>query len=321
MIYDGTESMKILRLIVVASLLTTGICLGAHAQTAPGSAAPRPAAPPTANAERESIENLSRAVTHYSYSGPARVELGDQAVVRLSEPMFLLTDLDTSLKVLKLQQIPVPEHLLAVVHAPTETDMQSWGTVEFVPSGSIDADDMQAWSATDMLTSLQDTVARENKEHPEHPMTVRSWIQPPTYDAATHQVTWAALIIPQASPKDSGGVVTYNGVAFGRDGYIRISLVSTVERARVAEALITDFLHGLTFNPGKGYDVLAPKAREGNALARVLRMDDFHRAPIKLPSMFADKLVPLVGGGIALVAALALGIYALRYRRREARRW
>lgn len=307
--------MRILRLIIVASLLAGGACIDARAQTASTTAVP------VANAEQERLDSLLTAVTHYSFSAPARVELGDQAVVRLTEPMYLLTDLDTSLKVLKLQQIPVPEHLLGVVHAAMQTDSHAWGTVEWVPSGSIDADDMQAWSASDMLASLQDTVARRNKENPGRPLEVRGWVQAPNYDPATHQVTWAALIIPQDSPKDSSGVVTYNGVAFGRDGYIRISLVSTVERARVAEAVITDFLHGITFNPGKGYDVLAPKAREGNALARVMRMDDIHRAPIKLPSVFADKLVPLVGGGIALVAALALAIYGLRYRRREARRW
>ncbi len=307
--------MKLLRLIVIAGLLTGGLCIGVRAQTAP-----QPAVT-SANAERERLNSLFIAVTHYSYSAPARVELGEQAVVRLPEPMYLMTDLDTSLKVLKLQQVPVPEHLLGVVHAPMETDSQAWGTVEWVPSGAIDADDMQAWSATDMLASLQDTVARQNKEHPDHQLEVRGWVQPPTYDPATHQVTWAALVIPAGSPKDSGGVVTYNGVAFGREGYIRISLVATTEQARTAETVVKNFLHGLTFNPGKGYDVLAPKTREGNALAGVMRMDDLHRAPIKLPSVFADKLVPLVGGGIALVAALALAIYGFRYRRKEARRW
>ena len=69
----------------------------------------------------------------------------------------------------------------------------------------------------------------------------------------------------------------------------------------------------------QGYDALAPKVREGNALAQVLRVDLFRRATVK--TVFKDNLVPLVGGGVALISALVLAFYAFRHRRREARRW
>jgi hypothetical protein len=65
--------------------------------------------------------------------------------------------------------------------------------------------------------------------------------------------------------------------------------------------------------------VLAPKVREDNALARVLRIDLFRRAPVK--TVFDNNLMPLVGGGIASISALLLAFYAFRHWRRKARRW
>lgn len=306
------------RLKFVTGVLLASLCMGPAvpgiAQLSPDIAARR--------TEALRQEMVFRDADRYTYGAPSRVELGTQAVVRLADPLYLLTDMGNALKILEILRLPVPEHLLGVVRGPVALDTNAWGTVEFVPAGSIDTDDMQSWSAADMLASLEETVARQNQEHPENPKEVRGWVQAPTYNPQTRQVSWAALVLPKDAPRDSAGAVTYHGAAFGREGYIRVSIYATTERAKATQALITKFLGGITFNAGKGYDVLAPKVRESSAaLANVMNMDGLRRAPMKMPSLFADKLVPIVGGVVAVLAGLALALYTWRHRRREARRW
>lgn len=313
----GHHGMGI-RLKIIIGALVAGLCVIA---VAPGMAqlAPEIAARRTETLRQEMV---FRDADRYTYGAPSRVDLGTQAVVRLADPLYLLVDMTSALKVLEILRLPVPDRLLGVLRGPVAVDTNAWGTVEFVPAGSIDTDDMQSWSPADMLASLEETVARKNQQQPDKQMDVRGWVQAPAYNPQTRQVTWAALILPKDAPRDSAGAVTYHGAIFGREGYIRVSIYSTTERAKAAQSLVQKFLNGITFNPGKGYDVLAPKVKESStALAQVMNMDGLRRAPTKMPSVFADQFVPIVGGVIALLSALALTFYVWRHRRREARRW
>ncbi|HVZ06933.1 MAG TPA: DUF2167 domain-containing protein [Rhodopila sp.] len=258
----------------------------------------------------------------HTFGSPARADLGDVARLRLLDLLYYLPDRDAAEQVLEVIGIPIPKYLLGLIRAPLPSGANLWGTVEYVPSASIDADDLQSWSAADLLASIDSTIAAQNKQYPQLPTEVRGWIEPPSYDAKAHQVIWAALILPKGAPKNSSGEITFNAVAFGRDGFIRVTVFANTEQSATAVAMLKVFLAGLTFNPGKGYDALAAKTHDTKGLAEALRVNELHRAPIQVvPSAFADKVVPVVGAGIAAFALLVLAVWGYRYRRRNARRW
>ena len=264
-------------------------------------------------------------VMHYSASTGAQVNLADQATVRLKGDLLYIDDMPTARKVLAYMGVPIPDDMIGLLRIPDTPDALGgllWAPVRFVRSGGIKADEALAFTQDDMLASLRATIERKRKDNPSLPATeVRRWVWPPHYDPEKHTMTYAALFLPPGSPATADGPVVFHGLAFGREGYIEVSMTAGLERAPRAQKAVTDFLAGLTFNNGKGVDPLGRTGAATTSLADAMNMDGFRKAPMVMPSVFADKLVPLVGGGLSIVALLALAFSAYRYRRRDARRW
>src|SRR3954468_15530940 len=123
-------------LVVVQALALALLLLICDVSNAASQAPAPPATAPSLDAKALKADALLRELNRYTYSSGTRVQLGTQASVRLTGPLFLVTDIDSSLQVLKLQGLPVPEHLLAVLHGSIGIDRHAWGTVQFVPAGS-----------------------------------------------------------------------------------------------------------------------------------------------------------------------------------------
>jgi len=215
-----------------------------------------------------------------------------------------------------------PGDMLGLLMGPEGMEMS--GPVRFVPAGFIDPGTIQSWTEDDILASLRDTVLQANAERVRNgqtPLEARAWIQPPHYDPQTHQLAWAALIVPQNAPKISDGQVAYNAIAFGREGYIQLSMTASVQKSEMLRYLTGAFLAGLTFAPGQAYaDMTPPDARAPNGLAVAMGLDSLHRAPLFRNFSRADVIIPSVGSGVAAIAVLTLVIFRIRYARREARR-
>jgi uncharacterized membrane-anchored protein len=299
--------------VVLACLLTT--------VTAVPSVAQLPSRFPVhSDAEVKHITALYNEAQARSFGSGARVDLIDQAVVRLSGSMFYVGDYDLAHQILTALKRPVPPEMLGILRGMDGLD--SVGPVEFVREGPADADVLLSMTPDDLLASLTDSVERTNKAHPDQTQAeVRGWVIPPRYNPERHQMIWAALVVPKTDPEGRGGAVDYNAIAFGRDGYIKVTLTSSLEKAKGVDALLTAFLAGLKFNAGKGLDTLDKVTPVENLTAKAMHIDAFHRAPRQAPVVFADKWVPLVGAAIAVVAGSTLAWYAFRYRRRDARRW
>jgi uncharacterized membrane-anchored protein len=279
------------------------------------------AATPDAADQATTPDQVFAAALHQSIGSPARADIDDQASVRLADGLIFVPAAPAA-KLLMLSHQQVPADFVGLLVG--SEGMDAPGILRFVATGFIDANAALAWTADDMLASLNDTVQSDNQDRmdknlPE--LEARRWIRPPHYNPETPQVSWAALILPKSAPRESDGSVTYNAIGFGRNGYIQLTVVASMQKADVIGQMEDGFLDGLSFRPGKAYgDALPTDKRASDGLPRAMGIDTFHKAPVSGGLFGADMVVPLAGGAVATIGAVSLLIYIRRHLRREARR-
>lgn len=282
------------------------------------------AAPPdkgAAAAIPETADQIFTAVLRQSIGGPARAEIGDQATVRLAEGLTIVPR-EPATKLLGVSNLPVPANFQALLLGAEGMDAP--GLIRFVPAGFVDFDAALAWRSDDFLASLKDTVEHANPERVKKgldALEARGWVQPPRYDPETHQLSWAALILPKSAPRESDGAITYHAIAFGREGYIELSVVTSLQKAADIGEMADDFLLGLNFRPDKAYGDAQPTDRRApGGLAAAMGMDSLHKEITTVSFFGSDTVVPVVGGIVAGIGALSLLIYIYRHLREQRRR-
>jgi uncharacterized membrane-anchored protein len=303
-----TRKQALIQIILVAMLVSTGTKAAPADQ---GSAA----------VAVETPQQVFASALRQSIGAPARADLQHGATVRLADGLLLVPTRPAA-NLLSVLDQPVPPDFAGLLLGPD--GLEAAGKIRFIPAGFIDSDAALAWTADDMLSSLRATVERRNPDRakadlPE--LEARRWVQPPRYDPESHRLSWAALIVPKTAPLGTDGEVTYQGVGFGRAGYIQLTVVSSVEKADQIEHMIDRFLSGLNFTPGNAYiDFLATDRKAPDGLAGALGVDSLQKSESGLVSFSSDLVVPGVGAAVASIGALSLLFSVQRHRRRESRR-
>ena len=75
------------------------------------------------------------------------------------------------------------------------------------------------------------------------------WAKAPAYDAATHRLVWSAIIRDNA---ENDGV-NYRTLVLGRDGYLSLTMASTLADLPKYKASADELLSNIRFNDGKRY--------------------------------------------------------------------
>ena len=269
----------------------------------------------------ETMEQVFYGALREAVGAPARADIGDQATDRLSDDLVIVPQ-EHAVKLLTMMRRPVPPDLTGLLLG--SEGMDSAGVIRFVPAGFIDGNQALAWTPGDMLSSIAGTVERANAERLKQnqpALEVRRWIRPPQYDPETHQLSWATLILPKSASQESGGEFTYNAIGFGREGYVHLTIVTSVEKAETIGRAINGFLAGLHFRPGKAYDDAVPADRRApDGLAGAMGVDSLHKMQTAGIFWGTGSVVPIAGGIVGLIGGLSLLIYIQRHRRQEARR-
>jgi uncharacterized membrane-anchored protein len=299
----------LLRIILIAFLVSSGVALAAS----PGQG--------SAPGMLETVDQAYASALRQAVGAPARVDLAGQATARLQEAMLVVPK-DPAARLLAVLDRPVPPDFAGLLLGAE--GLEAAGTIRFVPAGFVGADDALSWSPADMLSSLNDTIERTNAARIRQnlePREARRWIAAPRYDPETHQLVWAALIVPKSAPREAEGEITYHAIGFGRYGYIELSVVTSVEKAEVIARMADLFLSGLSFAPGKAFGDAQPSdPRSPSGLAGAMGIDSLHEAVAESNFWGSDSMVPLVGSGVAMVGALGMVIYINRHMRRLRRR-
>ncbi|HBK05691.1 MAG TPA: hypothetical protein DDZ81_07475 [Acetobacteraceae bacterium] len=278
------------------------------------------AAPPT-QGTIEPPEQAFDSAMRQAVGAPARADLSDQATVRLDGDL-LMVPTGPATHLLNLSDREVPDGFIALLVG--SEGMDAPGTVTFVPAGFVNADAAIAWTADDMLASLNRSIEHKNPTRVQTglpPLEARRWVLPPSYDPERHEFSWAAMILPKSAPRGSDGEVNFHAIGFGRDGYIHLSVVTNEQRARPAKAMVASFLNGLNFLPGKGYNDAQPADRHSAAgLAGAMGIDTLAKAEPESSLWSSDRVMPITGGVVAAIGALALFFNIHRQMRVNSRR-
>jgi uncharacterized membrane-anchored protein len=285
---------------------------------------PALAAPPDPGTTPKILETPNQAyisMLHQAIGAPARADLAGEATARLEGSLAIIPQAPATGFLTALGRGVPPNFIGLLLGAE---GMDAPGSIRFVPAGFVESDEALRWTPDDLLASLNDTVANANAARLKdgiEPREARRWIAPPHYNPELHQLSWAALVVPKSAPRETDGQIVYFGIGFGRDGYIEVSVVTSVQRADEIGRMVDGFLAGLNFVPGKAYaDVQPADPRSKTGLAGAMGIDSLHTAEVETNFWTSDQMVPIVGSGVAAIGALGLVIYIYRHKRRLRRR-
>lgn len=184
-------------------------------------------------------------------AGPATITLVDQATLDLPRGMAFIPKAEAYRWSRSIGNTPGADQIGIVTTLGNEEWIVS---VRWVPDGYVRDDEARDMKPDEVLANLRDGAEEANKDRsargfPELELT--GWVQPPSYDAATHQLQWALGVQRKGQPDASS--INLNTRALGRDGYLSLNLVTSRNEIAQYRPVAGKLLAGLQYNEGKRY--------------------------------------------------------------------
>ncbi|MCP1575149.1 DUF2167 domain-containing protein [Herbaspirillum rubrisubalbicans] len=188
--------------------------------------------------------------------GPASIDIQDQAKLALpAETAFIPSA--AAARYLRSLGNRVNEQALVGIIVPTD-GKSSWLSILTVEkAGYVRDDDAKDWKADDILSNLKEGTEAANAERKQHgipEIEVTGWAEIPKYDAATHKLVWSAIVANKDRHDASADLsVNYRTLALGRDGYLSLTMVSSLNLLQQYKPAAQQLLGAISFNDGKRY--------------------------------------------------------------------
>jgi uncharacterized membrane-anchored protein len=257
-----------------------------------------------ANAHRQALESAVAAARAAAIKGPASVPLREQATLALPQH-FIFVPRKQAVELMRTMGNQTDDQFIGLVFP--ESGGHWFVTVDYNPSGYIKDDDAKHWDADKLLQSLKDGTEAANAEREKlgvPAIVVTRWIEPPAYQAASHQLLWSA----EAKRKDGSGtdaVVNYNTYLLGREGYVSLDLITRASAVQDDKAAAHQLLAAVDFNSGKRYtdfDSSTDKVAAYGLAALVAGVAAKKLGMLALLAAAAVKFAKLIG--VAAIAAI-----------------
>lgn len=181
--------------------------------------------------------------------GPTEALLGDQATLSLPNGYRFLGPEETQRLLREMGNFPSGAELGLITSA---TPGEQWFMViRYLDAGYVKDDDAANWNADELLASISEGTEEDNKRreaqgHP--PLVIRGWEEPPRYDKTANKVVWAIA----AQEQEQVGV-NYNTMALGRQGYLNMNMVGSLEELPKLKPHVDTLLASVAFVEGKRY--------------------------------------------------------------------
>ncbi|HNP83258.1 MAG TPA: DUF2167 domain-containing protein [Nitrospira sp.] len=181
--------------------------------------------------------------------GPAEAKLGDQALLKLPQGYRFLGGPETQQLLKQMGNFPSGSEL-GLVTATGEGE-QWFMVVRYIDAGYVKDDEAANWDADALMTSIKEGTDEDNKTRQAQgfpPLVIRGWEEKPHYDKAASKVVWAI----SAQERETVGV-NYNTLALGRQGYLSMNMVGSLEQLPVLKPHVGLLLSNMEFIEGKRY--------------------------------------------------------------------
>jgi len=181
--------------------------------------------------------------------GPGEAKLGDQAVLKLPKGYRFLGAQETQRLLKQMGNFPSGSEL-GLITATGEGE-QWFMVVRYIDAGYVKDDEAANWDADALMTSIKEGTDEDNKTRQAQgfpPLVIRGWEEKPHYDKTANKVVWAI----SAQERETVGV-NYNTLALGRQGYLSMNMVGSLEQLPVLKPHVGLLLSNVEFIEGKRY--------------------------------------------------------------------
>ncbi len=239
--------------------------------------------------------------------GPAEIKLLDEANLKLTDDEVFVPAAETN-KIMELMGNGNSPSRFGLI-ASRRQDAEWFIIVSWIKEGYVRDGDAKEWQADALLDNLRKDTETGNIERVARgipALDVVGWVEPPTYDGATHRLVWSLSLHDHGATATLPQTINYNTYALGRDGYVSLNLVTPSDRIAVDKAVVRDALDTLVFLPGKRYgdfDQSTDKVAEYGLAALVGAVAVKKLGLLALAGVWLFKVWKL--GAIAIVGAAA----------------
>lgn len=192
--------------------------------------------------------------------GPVTANLGTLATLSVPEGYMFLDRSATRAFLEQNQNIPDGDELGTLLRVRPNDDY--WFAVfSYSDTGHIDNSDRSSLDPDGLMETMREGNRLGNEQRKQRgwsELTLIGWHQPPYYDEATDNLTWATQLSSDGAP-----VINHSVRLLGRTGLMSAQLVADVNGIDDATAEFNDALRGYSFNGGQRY----AEFRQGDKMA------------------------------------------------------
>lgn len=247
--------------------------------------------------------------------GPGEAKLGDQALLKLPKGYRFLGAQDTQRLLKQMGNFPSGSELGLIT--PTDEGEPWFMVVRYVDAGYVKDDEAANWDADALMASIKEGTDEDNKTRQAQgfpPLVIRGWEEKPHYDKTANKVVWAI----SAQERESSVGVNYNTLALGRQGYLSMNMVGSLEQLPLLKPHVSLLLANVEFVEGKRY---ADFDSTTDKVAAVGLSALIAGAAIKsgLLAKLWGFIIPLVIAGkkVLMLLVIALGGLAAKYLKKK----
>lgn len=193
--------------------------------------------------------------------GPTVGKLGHRATIDVPEGYFFLDQAATRRFLEANQNIPDGDELGTLVRMRPGTEDSWFAVFSYSDIGHVKDDEKDSIDAAALMKTMQEGSRAANAERQKRgwtPLNLEGWHQPPFYDAATHNLTWATRV-----HSDGETAINHSIRLLGRTGLMSAQLVADSANVDASIAEFDQVLTSYAFTEGFRY----AEFRAGDKLA------------------------------------------------------
>ena len=248
-------------------------------------------------------------------AGPTEAKLGDQALLKLPKGYQFLGAQETQALLKRMGNFPSGSEL-GLITATGEGE-QWFMVVRYIDAGYVKDDEAANWDADALMASIKEGTEEDNKTRQAQgfsPLIIRGWEEKPHYDKAANKVVWAI----SAQEQESAVGVNYNTLALGRQGYLSMNMVGSLEQLPMLKPHVSLLLANVEFVEGKRYTDFNSTTDKVAAVGLTALIAGAAVKSGLLAKLWAF-IIPLVLAGkkLLMLLVIALGGLAAKYLKRK----
>jgi len=214
-------------------------------------------APAAAQTDKQvaDLQAAWRAAGKTAVFGPREIKLLDQASLQLPAGEAFIPATEANGIMTALGNRDNPNRFGLIVSRDPKAD---WLVdVNWIKEGYVRDGDAKEWQPDTMLDGLKEATETDNKDRIARgipALDIVGWVEPPTYQAATHRLVWSLSSRDRGAPADMPQTINYNTYALGRDGFFSLDLITGANKIASEKGIVRDLLGSLNYVPGKRYE-------------------------------------------------------------------